>query len=188
MSWFRRRKQSLAERLRGEWQCACCGETHTGLMAIAAFAPDPWAGESRYEPNSALRRDGDFLSTDFCVLDGTNFLVRGVLEIPVHGLAEKFSFGCWSTLSRANFDKYVEGFDDGAYPDFGPWTGWLCNQLESYIGAEPEAVNVYPQPHRQRPTLRIMNPEHQLAIDQGEGISIERLTEILRFYGHLPAD
>ncbi|MCW4462193.1 DUF2199 domain-containing protein [Sphingomonas sp. BT-65] len=185
MSWFRRAKP--ANPFSDVWTCAGCGEVHHGMMDLAAFAPDPWPhGEAR-EPNGAIRLEGDFLSEDFCVLGGKYFFVRAVLEIPVRGLAEKFGFGCWSTLSRENFDKYIEGFDDGAFPDWGPWTGWLCNRLETYIGTEPQSVHVFPQPDRQRPTLRIMDPDHALAIDQDEGITIDRLMEILRYYGHAPA-
>jgi hypothetical protein len=157
-------------------------------MDLAAFAPDPWPhGEDR-EPNSALRLDGDFLSEDFCVIGGKDFFVRAVLEIPVHGLAEKFGFGCWSTLSKGNFDKYVDGFDDGAYPDWGPWDGWLCNRFETWVGTDAEAVHVYPQPDRQRPSLRIMDERHPLAIAQADGIDMPRMMEILRFYGHAPED
>jgi hypothetical protein len=185
VSWFRRQPDPV-EQLLGQWRCAGCDEIHSGLFALAAFAPDPWPHDETREPNHALRLDGDFLSEDFCVLDGEHFLVRAVLEIPVHGIAEKFSFGCWSTLSRANFDKYVAGFDDGDYSDWGPWTGWLCNQLETYVGSKPLAVHVYPQPDRQRPTLRIMDDDHQLAIDQERGIDVHRLLDILRFYGHAP--
>lgn len=156
-------------------------------MDLAALAPDPWPYERTQEPNSAVRLDGDFLSEDFCVIDGRYFFVRAVLEIPVPGQAERFGFGCWSTLSRSNFEKYLDGFDNSNFDDWGPWTGWLCNQLENYIGTDPEVVYVFPQPDRQRPTLRIADPHHQLAIDQEQGISVERLLEILRFYGHEPA-
>ena len=34
----------------------------------------------------------------------------------------------------------------------------------------------------------VMDPEHPLAIDQREGISVERFVKILAFYGHAPAD
>jgi hypothetical protein len=188
VSWFRRRlAPSAAERLRGSWGCTNCGEAHEGLLDLAALAPDPWPGEKHREENSALRFDGDFLSEDFCIMGGRYFFVRGVLEIPVHGFAEKFGFGCWSTLSRENFDKYIDGFNDGDYADWGPWGGWLCNQLADYIGTEPEAMWVYPQPNRQRPTFRIQNPDHPLAIDQEQGIKPERLLAIFESYGHAPA-
>jgi hypothetical protein len=155
-------------------------------MDLAAFAPDPWRGREEREPNSEVRFDGDFLSEDFCVMDGRYFFVRAVLEIPVQGLAEKFGFGCWSTLSRENFEKYLNAFDTGTHEDWGPWTGWLSNRLADYIGTRPEAVWVYPQPDRQRPTLCIMDSEHPLAIAQEEGLSPERMLEILAHYGHAP--
>jgi hypothetical protein len=188
MSWFRQRRPSLpASSLTGPWKCTGCDEWHTGLMDLAAFAPDPWPHDETREPNNALRFDGDFLSEDFCVIGGKHFLVRAVLEIPVHGLAEKFGFGCWTTLSEANFDTYLDGFNHSDYADWGPWPGWLCNQLETFIGTDPEAVFVYPQPDRQRPTLLIQDEQHSLAVAQREGIAQERVVEILRHYGHGPA-
>ena len=156
-------------------------------MHLAADFPDPWPNGNAREENAALRLDGDFLSEDFCVLGGEYFMVRSVLEIPVHDVAKPFGFGCWSTLSRANFDKYVEGFDDGAYPDMGPWSGWLVNQLADYIGTKPEAVWLSPQADRQRPLLHIQDPAHPLAIDQTNGITAERVLEIFARYGHAPA-
>jgi len=188
VSWFgRKAAPSAVERLQSEWRCVGCDGVHHGLLDLAAFAPDPWPGDDRREENSDLRLDGDFLSEDFCVIDGCYFFVRGVLEIPVHGFAEKFGFGCWSTLSRPNFDKYVDGFDGGNFADWGPWSGWLGNQLADYIGTDPEALWVYPQADRQRPTFRVQDPEHPLAIDQEEGITPERLLEIFEQYGHGPA-
>ena len=157
-------------------------------MDLACFAPDPWPHAEEREPNSALRFDGDFLSEDFCVLEGRYFMVRAVLEVPVHGLADKFGFGCWTTLSRENFEKYVEGFDDRKFTDRGPWTGWLCNKLADYIGDKPEGLWVYPQADRQRPTLMIANEGHPLAIAQEDGISPERMLEILQHYGHTPSE
>jgi len=187
VSWFREPSNPAAlERLRKPYFCANCGIEHAGLMDLAAFAPDPWPHIEAYEPNSALRMEGDFLSEDFCVLQGRYFMVRGVLQLPIHGVAEKFGFGCWSTLSRENFDKYVEGFDAGEYTDWGPWSGYLCNKLADYIGDKPEPVLVYPQRDRQRPTLRIVDEAHPLAVDQEHGISPERMLGILETYGHAP--
>lgn len=130
--------------------------------------------------------EGDFLSEDFCVLDGKYFMIRGVLTVPVQGMDEHFGFGCWSTLSRENFDKYVEGFDSGDYPDWGPWSGWLCNQLADYIGTDPLAVWVKPRADRQRPLFWVMDDDHPLAVAHDEGISADRMLEIFESYGHGP--
>ena len=188
MSWFRRKSAaSAAARPQGPWTCARCGEEHDGLVHLAAFAPDPWTGDEAYEDNADLRLRGDFLSEDFCVMDGKYFFVRGVLEIPVQGVADTFGFGCWSTLSRGNFDRYLCGFDDGDYPDMGPWGGWLSNRVSDYVGTEPEALWVYPQLDRIRPRFRIQNPSHPLAIDQAKGITPERALELFAHYGHEPS-
>lgn len=172
--------------LQGEWRCSCCNEMHRGLMDIASISPDPWPHERNYESNAALRLDGDFLSRDFCVIEGEHFMIRAVLEIPVHGLDEPWGFGCWTSLSRSNFDKYVAGFDDGDYADMGPWFGWLCNSLQGYLKGEPEAVDVYPQPGRKRPKLIVQDSDHPLARAQAEGITPEAVLALLQAYGHGP--
>lgn len=171
----------------GRWQCATCGVEHGWPFDLAAAKPDPWPHAEEYEPNAALRMDGDFLSEDFCILGGKYFLIRCVLPIPVIGVEDDFGFGCWSTLSRENFDKYVDGFDSGEYADMGPWTGWLCNQLENFIpGTDPLAVWVQPRPDRQRPLLWVQDDDHPLAIAQEEGLTPERVLEVFQFYGHGP--
>src|SRR4051794_2298098 len=157
MKLFRGRKREAAlDRLRGgAWRCASCDAEHVGMFDLAAFAPDFWSGAEAREPNSALRMDGDFLSEDFCVISGDSFFVRGILEIPVHGLAQKFGFSVWSTLSRTNFDLYIERFDGGDYAGLGPWTGWFSNSLVTF----PETLNqpcwVNPQLDRQRPVITL---------------------------------
>ena len=131
--------------------------------------------------------EGDFLSEDFCVLDGKYFMIRCVLPIPVIGVQGEFGFGCWSTLSRENFDKFVDGFDSGEYADMGPWSGWLMNRLENFTpDPEPLAMWVQPRSDRQRPLLWVQDDDHALAIAQEQGIAPERMLEVFRFYGHGP--
>ncbi|SIN83813.1 hypothetical protein SAMN02745824_1984 [Parasphingorhabdus marina DSM 22363] len=155
------------------------------MFDLAADRPAQCGEDIPIEPNSAIRFDGDFLSDDFCILAGEDFFVRGVLEIPVHGAAEKFGFGSWSTLSRKNFDIYVAGFDDGGhYADDGPWFGWFSTWIKGYVDQVPFECWVYPQPDRQRPTFVIDNDAHPLAMAQEDGISAEKLLEIYASYGH----
>jgi hypothetical protein len=188
VSWWRtgqNNSPSALEILSGaEWACSGCDTPHRGMIDLAPSAPDPWRGSPDPAPNAALTLDADFLSDDFCVIDGKYFLVRCVLEIPVHGLDTSFGFGCWGTLSRANFEAYVDQFDSGNYQGAGPWSSWLCNQFYTYIGTEPVACWMFPQLERQRPVLRIQDDEHPLAIAQGDGVTPEQVLEYYRHYGH----
>ena len=119
-------------------------------------------------------------------MDGKYFMIRCVLPIPVWGVEEQFGFGCWSTLSRENFEKYLDGFDNGEVDD-ELWSGWLCNRLENLTpGDDPPAVWVQRRTDRQRPHLWVQDDDCPLAIAQDDGISAKRMLEIFRFYGHDP--
>ena len=187
MKFFGRKKPPSALDRLGDagWDCASCGIAHSGMFDLAAFAPDFWEGPEEYEPNSAIRFDGDFLSEDFCVVGGEHFFVRCVFDIPVHGLAEKFGFGVWSTLSRANFDIYLDGFDEGVYANLGPWTGWFSNGLAPFGDALNQPCWVHPQLARQRPVITLATEEHDLARAQADGITAERVLELYAAYGHV---
>ena len=157
------------------------------MFDLACNAPDYWEGDKRRQPNSALRLDGDFLSEDFCILGGEHFFVRCVLEIPVHGLADKFGYGVWSTLSRANFEIYSAGFDAGATTNSGPWWGWFSNRLAGWSDTLNIGCWVHPQPDRQRPVISLDASDHELAIAQSEGVDAERILQIYAAAGHAVA-
>lgn len=188
MARLGRRKLSALNLLTGAaWKCGSCEIEHHGMFDLGADASDHWGKVDTIEPNSALRFDGDFLSEDFCVLDGEHFFVRCIFQIPVHGVAETFGFGVWSTLSRENFEIYVEGFDIGQFQDEGPWPGWFGNRLNGFEDTLNAPCWVYPQPARQRPVVTLVNPDHNLSVAQNEGISPDRLLELYEAYGHRPA-
>ena len=191
MNWWRlgqNRPHTALKILTGaEWTCEACADPHIGMIDLAPFAPHPWGGTNDYAPNSAVTLDGDFLSEDFCVMDGRYFMVRCVMEIPVHGMEYRFGFGCWGSLSRTNFEVYLDLFDNGEFEVAGPWSSWLCNQFCDYIGDDSVACWMVPQLGRQRPLLNIADEGHPLARDQRSGVSPERVMEYYKFYGHAPS-
>jgi hypothetical protein len=185
MVWpFRRKGQSAAEKLRGEWHCGSCAVRHDGMFDLAALSPDPWPHARDYEPNADLRMDGDFLSEDFCVLGGQYFFVRCVLRIPVHGMDEDFGFGCWGTLKRENFEHYIDHFDTGTVPPEAPFFSWLCNSLRPFDLSEPLACTMHPRAARLRPHLQVTAPEHPLAVAQRGGVSPEEVLHYYAAHGH----
>ena len=106
--------------------CRCCGVAHGGLFDLSVGQPDYW-----------LDRDGDdrsMLTDDVCVVDGEHCFVRCVAPLPIIGGGGlTFGFGVWSTLSRANFETYVQTADDGRRQGgLGSWFGWFSNQLKGY--------------------------------------------------------
>lgn len=169
-----------------DWQCSSCEEKHTGLFDLATFAPDFWNGEEVYSPNSELRLTGNFLSEDFCVIDSESFFVRSVLILPIKKPAYKFGFGVWSTLSKENFEKYIDGFDNGDFDDGTSWTGWFSTQIKGIENTIRQECWVSPQKGRQRPLIQFMDQQHPVSIAQKEGLEAGQLLEIYRANGHNP--
>ena len=166
------------------WQCATCGKIHEGVFDLGMPAPWHWQREPLSEPNAQLRMDGDFLSADLCVVGGRDFFVRGVLEIPLRDSDEVFGLGCWSSLSRANFERYVESFN-GAEPDTREaWTGWFSTWMKPFPSSINEPCWVQPRGNGLRPSIWLEGGCHPLAQAQREGITTERLLEIYRANGH----
>jgi hypothetical protein len=166
------------------FKCSSCEEIHKGVFDLACFRPESWPGAESYEPNSALRLDADFLSEDFCVIEGKHFLVRGVLEISVHGTGgETFGYGAWSTLSKENFKKYLQEFDSGGVGGT-EWFGWFSNRLKGYPDSYALPCTVVTRPSRSRPKFVLENGGHPLVREQEAGISFDRLLEIYELHSH----
>ena len=178
------------ERFSANWTCANCEEPHQGIFDLAFFAPAAWPGEALYEENRELRTEGNFLSEDFCVVGGEHYFVRCVFELPLVGTDGRFGFGVWSTLSRENFDIYVDGFDEGMQGHLGPWFGWFSNRLPGYPDTFGLKVYVQPNDRRHRPKLSLIRESvgHPLADEQRTGITFDRLRELYAIYGHDPLE
>jgi hypothetical protein len=169
----------------GPWSCRACGEQHHGVFDLACGKPEPWPGSEEKEPNSALELSGNFLSEDFCVLEGQHFFVRAVLRLPIIGSGgEHFGFGVWSTMSRTNFERYIETFDSGEQEVLGPCFGWFSNRLKGYSETLNLKCQVHPVSDRQRPHIELEGSPHPLAIEQRLGITLDRLLELYTINGH----
>jgi hypothetical protein len=156
-----------------------------GSVRSRCAKPEQWPGSEDNVPNSEVSASRHFLSEDFCVLDGEHYFVRCILEIPIIGSAgQRFAYGVWSTLSEKNFRIYAETFDSGEQGELGPWFGWFSNRLKGY----PDTLNlknhVHPQHGRQRPWIELEPTDHPLAVEQRNGITLERLLEIYALNGH----
>jgi hypothetical protein len=172
-------------RLHGrEWTCPCCGERHAGLFDLACDKPDFWQGAEEKRSNSAVLTSSNVLTEDFCILDGENFFVRCVLQLPITGTPEYFGYGVWATLSKKNFDIYLDTFDEGNQGHLGPWFGWFANRLAGYPDTLNLKCHLHPRDGRQRPCLELEPTDHPLALEQQRGISFDRVLDIYALHGH----
>jgi hypothetical protein len=121
------------------------------------------------------------LTTDTCVIDDKYFFVRGCLELPVLGADEAFVWGVWVSLSKTNFDRFNACFDDPKRSHIRPFFGWLSAELALYPSTENLKTRIHLRDNGVRPFVELEPTNHPLAVEQRNGISVDRVAEI---YGH----
>ena len=159
------------------FKCSCCGKIHEGSPSFGFKAPDHYAALS--DEQKASRGE---LNDDFCTIthdEGTDYFVRAVLEVPIHGVEEPFLWGIWVSLSKKSFDRYCETYDDPVEGD--GFFGWVCNDIALYPYPSLRRADVVVQLGKQRPKVFLHKgdaEDDQLVIDQVQGISVARAQEL----------
>jgi hypothetical protein len=98
--------------------------------------------------------------------------VRCLIVVPIIGSDEPFRWGVWTSLSKSNFDKMVELWDDPKLPYEPPYFGWLSNSIDLYPETLTLKTNVHSRDIGQRPYLFLESTDHPLAIEQRAGITM----------------
>jgi hypothetical protein len=165
----------MAERT-GFW-FATCGIFHEELpMCYGVPAPDYW--EMLSEEERGKRGE---ITTDLCVIDQSDFFVRGNLEIPVQNSEEVFIYTVWVSLSEKNFARTLELWNSSDREQEPPYFGWLSTSLPGY----PPTLNLKTMVHTRAvgtvPFIELEPTDHPLAIEQRQGISRERIQEIAEY-------
>ena len=155
------------------FKCKSCDEWHEGVPGFSADAPLYY-----YSVPEDERADRCYLDSDVCDVDDAFFFVRGLIEIPVHGLDDVFSWGVWVSLSKTSFLEYMAKFDDADRVSLGPYFGWLSAALPGYPDTENMKTMMHPREPGTRPLIVLEPTDHPLAVEQREGISQARLAEI----------
>jgi hypothetical protein len=156
-----------------KFKCACCDEIVEGIPTFG------WDYPISYLDVPEEKRDEEvFLTEDLCVIADKWFFVRGCIEIPVIGYEDLFISGVWVSLSEENFMEFQDFLDIEKRSHKGPYFGWLNASINNY----PETENLKTMLHIRddgiRPYIELEKTEHPLALEQRNGITMERLSKI----------
>jgi hypothetical protein len=169
--WWRRKRG---------YTCGFCGRYHPELpMHYGAKAPIQW-----FSIPAAERAGRCQLSSDQCIIDDQFFYVVGNLEIPVLGREDRFSWDVWVSLSDRNFARACAVWDQPGRESEPAYFGWVSTALPGY----PETVNLKAMVHTRevgrRPYIELEPTDHPLAVEQREGITLDRVQEIAELVIH----
>jgi hypothetical protein len=156
------------------YSCKSCGEFHLGLpLSYGAQAPVYWDSIPAEE-----RQQRGELSSDQCVIDDEYFFVLGRLEIPVIGETEPFSWNVWVSLSETSFVRIRELLMTHGREREPPYFGWLSTSLPCYPDTLNLKTHLHTRPIGERPFVELEGTGHPLAVEQRNGITMQRVQEI----------
>lgn len=153
--------------------CSVCGERH--LLSLSYNFQFPLAAGAIPKDEVEERV---VLTPDQCVIDNQDFYLRGRIPIPVHGLDEPFIWAVWAEISPKNFLRTVELWTTEGREAEPPFAGYLNSELTLYGNTVDLELSVQTQPVGRRPHFTVIDPDHPLAIEQRDGISLERIERI----------
>ena len=154
--------------------CSRCGQAHPGTPTVGFSFPIEYLDVPESE-----RKKRVFLTEDTCVIDDQRFFVRGCLEIPVHGGCDPFIWGVWIAISEEAFFQFQDLLGVDVRSHHGPFEGRLSSPPRPYPDSTHLRVIVRLRDHGIRPFVALEATSHPLALEQRDGISRERVAEIV---------
>lgn len=152
--------------------CSVCGAVHDDrLLDVRLGLPDDIHALSAEERGRRTRLDDDF-----AVLDDRRFFVRGLLELPIPELGDRFGYGAWVEVGRRHFRKLMTRWHEPE--QFGPVDGVLANELAPYARTTGLAVTLRATTPDRLPAIELAETGHPLLADQRRGITATRSDEL----------
>jgi hypothetical protein len=152
-------------------------------MAFGPDAPQNWFGIP--EADRATRAD---LTDAICIIDETEFYIRGCVEIRVRDSSKPFVWVVWVSVSQDSFHYIVDRWNSPDLPipqGEPPRFGWLSNWIEGYPEPTEIRCHVFLRSGNMRPRIVLQPTDYPLAVEQRHGITLDRVKEIAAGLGHL---
>jgi hypothetical protein len=170
----------MSGELQTGFACTVCGERHDVLpLEYSVNAPQAVAA---IPPDEIQQRI--VITPDQCVVDNSSFYLRGRILIPVPEVKASFIWGVWAEIGPKNFLRANELWHAEGREQEPPFPGWLNNDLFLFGNTINLELNVHTQPVGQRPQFTVSDPNHPLARQQREGLTIEEIQDIAEMIFH----
>ena len=153
-------------------ECSCCGKMVAASDLELSFRrPDEIASLSDEERDDRCEHDGDIYT-----LDGKKYFVRCIIPLPVHECGNYYAIGAWAEVSKEDYKKIWELWDDKKQNNEEPIGATLANHIpknENSLGCSI-AIKLSSET---RPHIIIADKACSLFQEQECGISIHRANE-----------
>ena len=158
----------------GTTRCRECGATLPDAP-LCYGADAPWRSLGVAESEFESRVD---LTGDQCVVDETQFFVRGHIDIPVIGSDDLFSWSVWCSLSEKSFLHACDRWLEPGRVNDPPYFGWLMTSLPVYPETLHLKTTVRSREVGRVPLVTVEPSDHPLAVEQRSGMTRDRIEAI----------
>ena len=148
-------------------------------MDYAIAAPRNWFGLSESERATRAK-----LTDDLCTIDGVEHYVRGCLEVPVLNTSETLVWGVWASISEKSLARILALWNVPVIENEPPCFGWLSTWIRGYPEPKEIKCHVHMRSGNLRPAIVLELTEYPLAVEQNQGITIDRVKQIAAEAGH----
>lgn len=156
-------------------RCAICGKVHEELPLVLAFKrPADFFKVPEAEQAARIK-----INDDLCVIDGREFLIRGVLEIPIPESADTFDWGVWAGIAQDDFERCIDLWDSEEAHLEPAFSGTLSGGLPPYPESDGLAIRIQLRSDNDRPLFIVESSTHPLGFDQKNGISLAKAHSFL---------
>ena len=156
------------------FRCSSCGAEHSGVPLVwGPNAPERLRLVPRNEWASRVS-----ISQDDCVIDRETYLVRGCLDLPIRGTSEPFRWLVWTVVSRQGHRFTMSPWRRLVRLRHQPYAAVLDTVLPYEPSSAGLAVEIRSAGPGYRPNVAVSDSTHPLAIEQRNGIALERAYEL----------
>jgi hypothetical protein len=159
--------------------CTVCGQRHELPLQYSVNAPQAVLAVPPEERDQRI-----VMTPDQCVIDGKDFYIRGRILLPIRDVAEPFVWGVWAEISPKSFLRANEFWHTPGRENEPAFPGWLNSDIFVFGNTINLEVEIHTQPVGQRPQFTLSDLNHPLAIEQRDGITLERAEEIAEMILH----
>lgn len=160
--------------------CSSCGKVHEGLPTDWGFKlPDEVFALPYLEKYHRTRSN-----TDLCALDERRFFIRGLLPIPFTHQEGEFAWGVWAEVPKEIHDFYLDNYSNELAQGTKA-VGALANTIPGFPEITGKPLEIEFQNAKSRPFFAFPgSADHELAVDQRDGIGHNRHHRFLELCGH----
>jgi len=157
--------------------CQCCNKEYNQIpFCFGTDFPMSYYSIPKDEREKRIE-----IEQSLCVIDEKHFFHRGRLEIPIIDNKENLLFDVWLSISKENFEIRMDNWENPNRVKNKPYFGWLQTQIPTY----KDSINIKSRAFEEElgfiPRIEIRDDNHELSIDQENGISFEKAIGIINF-------